>query len=87
MGTGRSVTVMGSTGSIGCSALDVIRCASQAGGDGFEVVALAAGNNVETLAAQALEFRPQVAVIADESRLPILRELLAGSGIEAAQAD
>ena len=84
MGTGRSVTVMGSTGSIGCSALDVIRCASQAGGDGFEVVALAAGNNVETLAAQALEFRPQVAVIADESRLPILRELLAGSGIEAA---
>ena len=80
----RSVSVMGSTGSIGCSALDVIRFANQGDDGGFEVVALAAGNNVELLAAQALEFRPQVAVVADETKLPALRELLAGSGIEAA---
>jgi 1-deoxy-D-xylulose-5-phosphate reductoisomerase len=75
---------MGSTGSIGCSALDVIRSANQDGRDGFELVALAAGNNVEMLAEQALEFRPQVAIVADESKLPVLRDLLAGSGIEAA---
>ena len=84
MTTPRTVSVMGSTGSIGCSALDVIRHANASGGDGFGVVALAAGNNAEKLAAQALEFRPQVAVIADEGQLPELKLRLEGSGIEAA---
>ncbi len=84
MSTRRTVSVMGSTGSIGCSALDVIRAANRDGRDGFELVALAAGNNVEMLAEQALEFRPQVAVVSDEAKLPVLRDLLAGSGIEAA---
>ena len=84
MSTRRTVSVMGSTGSIGCSALDVIRAANRDGRDAFELVALAAGNNVEMLAEQALEFRPQVAVVSDEAKLPVLRDLLAGSGIEAA---
>ena len=75
---------MGSTGSIGCSALDVIRWANEAGEDTFEVVALTAGSNAAKLAAQALEFRPQVAVIADEAQLAELQARLAGSGIEAA---
>lgn len=80
----RSVSIMGSTGSIGCNALDVIRQANKDDDNGFDVVALAAGSSVEKLAAQALEFRPQVAVIADERQLPDLRSLLEGSGIEVA---
>lgn len=84
MTTRRSVTIMGSTGSIGCSALDVIRWANEADEGGFDIVALAAGNNAEALAAQAMEFRPQVAVIADETQLPELRERLAGSDIAVA---
>jgi len=80
----RAVSVMGSTGSIGCSALDVIQYENQRGGAGFDVIALTAGSNVEKLAEQALECRPQIAVIADETQLPILKDRLAGSGIEAA---
>ena len=80
----RAVSVMGSTGSIGCSALDVIQYENQSGGAGFDVIALTAGSNVEKLAEQALECRPQIAVIADETQLPILKDRLAGSGIEAA---
>jgi 1-deoxy-D-xylulose-5-phosphate reductoisomerase len=75
---------MGSTGSIGCNALDVIRQANKDDDNGFDVVALTAGSSAEKLAAQALEFRPQVAVIADERQLPDLRARLEGSGIEAA---
>jgi 1-deoxy-D-xylulose-5-phosphate reductoisomerase len=75
---------MGSTGSIGCNALDVIRHANKGEDGGFDVIALAAGTSAEKLAAQALEFRPQVAVIADERQLPDLRLRLEGSGIEAA---
>lgn len=80
----RSVSIMGSTGSIGCNALDVIRQANKDDDNGFDVVALTAGSSAEKLAAQALEFRPQVAVIADERQLPDLRARLEGSGIEAA---
>ena len=80
----RSVSIMGSTGSIGCNALDVIRQANKDDDKGFDVVALTAGSSAEKLAAQALEFRPQVAVIADERQLPDLRARLEGSGIEAA---
>ncbi len=46
-----------------------------------EILALTAGRNVEKLAEQALRWRPQVAVIEDENRLPELRERLAGSGV------
>jgi len=80
----RSVSIMGSTGSIGCNALDVIRQANKDDDNGFDVIALAAGSSAEKLAAQALEFQPQVAVIADERQLPDLRSRLEGSGIEVA---
>ncbi len=84
MSARRAVSVMGSTGSIGCSALDVISHANKSREGGFDVIALTAGSNAEKLAEQALECRPQIAVIADESQLPALRERLAGSGIEVA---
>ncbi|PZQ59798.1 MAG: 1-deoxy-D-xylulose-5-phosphate reductoisomerase, partial [Phenylobacterium zucineum] len=76
----RKVSVLGSTGSIGVSTLDLF---DQAGVD-IEVVGLTAGRNVARLAEQALRWRPQVAVIEDEGLLPELRERLAGSGIRTA---
>jgi 1-deoxy-D-xylulose-5-phosphate reductoisomerase len=76
----RKVSILGSTGSIGVSTLDLF---AQSGAE-VEIVALAAGRNVERLAEQALAWRPQVAVIEDEAALPILRERLTGSGIRAA---
>jgi 1-deoxy-D-xylulose-5-phosphate reductoisomerase len=74
----RSVSVLGSTGSIGVSTLDLFDKA----GVEIEVVALAAGRNVDLLAEQALRWRPKIAVIGDETQLPELRARLAGSGIE-----
>jgi 1-deoxy-D-xylulose-5-phosphate reductoisomerase len=76
----RKVSVLGSTGSIGVSTLDLFAQAKVE----VEVVALTAGKNVERLAEQALRWRPQIAVIEDEAALPQLRERLAGSGVRAA---
>ncbi|HYG26670.1 MAG TPA: 1-deoxy-D-xylulose-5-phosphate reductoisomerase, partial [Caulobacteraceae bacterium] len=76
----RTVTVLGSTGSIGVSTLSLF----EESGAEIEVLALTAGRNVERLAEQALRWRPKVAVIEDERRLAELRERLAGSGIETA---
>jgi 1-deoxy-D-xylulose-5-phosphate reductoisomerase len=70
------VTLLGSTGSIGRSTLDVIRR-----NDGrFGVFALVAGRNTDELAAQIAEFRPEVAVVADSEALGRLRETLAARG-------
>jgi len=76
----RKVSVLGSTGSIGVSTLDLF----QKAGVEVEVTALAAGRNVERLAEQARTWRPKLAVIEDESKLPELRDRLKGTGIEAA---
>lgn len=76
----RKVSVLGSTGSIGVSTLDLF---TQAGVE-VEIVGLTAGRNVARLAEQALQWRPQVAVIADERLLPELRERLKGSGVAVA---
>lgn len=76
----RKVSILGSTGSIGVSTLDLF---AQSGAQ-VEIVALAAGRNVERLADQALAWRPQIAVIEDEAALPRLRERMAGSGIRTA---
>ena len=76
----RKVSVLGSTGSIGVSTLDLFELS----GVELEVVGLTAGRNVARLAEQALRWRPQLAVIEDESLLPELRERLKGSGIATA---
>lgn len=80
----RRISIMGATGSIGTSALDVVRHANRTGAVQFEIEALSAGSDAETLSAQAREFGARIAVIADETKLPELRERLAGSGVEAA---
>ncbi|MBX7495708.1 1-deoxy-D-xylulose-5-phosphate reductoisomerase [Qipengyuania sp. 6B39] len=76
----RSISILGATGSIGTSTLDLIR----RNGDEWRVVALTANCNVAELAALAKEFRAEVAVVADESCLADLRAALDGSGIGAA---
>ncbi len=76
----RSLTVLGATGSIGASTLDLIR--RQPGQ--WRVVALTANGNAIELAKLAREFAAEVAIVADETALPALREALAGTGITAA---
>ncbi len=78
-----TVALLGSTGSIGTQAIDVVSAES----DRFEIVAIGAGSSVEALAAQAHELHPSVVAIADDSRagelkalLPPATELLAGAG-------
>ena len=76
----RRVVILGSTGSIGTQALDVIR----RNADQFSVIALAAGGaDVATLARQAAEFSAEVVAIADASRELALREALAAYGSSA----
>ncbi len=78
--TRRSLTILGATGSVGASTLDLVRRQP----DAWEVVALTANCQAVELAKLAREFHAQVAIVADESCLGDLREALAGSGIEAA---
>ncbi|WP_274960908.1 1-deoxy-D-xylulose-5-phosphate reductoisomerase [Lentibacter algarum] len=75
----RKISIFGATGSIGQSTLDLIGRAPE----DYDVVALTGGGNVAQLAADALKFGADVAVIADEARLPELRAALAGSQTEA----
>jgi 1-deoxy-D-xylulose-5-phosphate reductoisomerase len=76
----RKAVLLGSTGSIGVSTLDLF----EASGSAVEILALTAGSNVALLAEQSLRWRPQIAVIADERLLPELRQRLQGSGVQAA---
>ncbi len=77
----RTVTLLGSTGSIGVSTLDLFEQAMAHGSAEVEVIALTAGRNVQLLIEQCLKWRPQFAVIADESELEVLRSGLGGTGI------
>jgi len=76
----RTITILGATGSIGTSTLDLVRRDKSA----FQIVALTAATKVAELAGLALEFNAEFAVIADESKLDQLRSLLAGSNVRAA---
>lgn len=76
----RTLSILGATGSIGTSTLDLIR----RNRGQWRVVALTANGNAAELARLAREFSAEVAVVADEAALPALREALAGSGVAAA---
>ena len=76
----RSITVLGATGSIGASTLDLIRRHR----DEWRVVALTAHSSAAELAALAREFQAEIVVVSDDAALPALREALAGTTIEAA---
>lgn len=70
----RRISLLGSTGSIGVNVLDVVRRYP----DRFEVVALAAGSNVDLLTSQTLEFQPSCISVCDEQHGRLLRQKLPG---------
>lgn len=76
----RGITILGSTGSIGCSTVDLVERHPER----FRVVALTANGNVALLAEQARRLRPDLAVVADEARREDLEAALAGTGIRIA---
>jgi 1-deoxy-D-xylulose-5-phosphate reductoisomerase len=69
----KAITLIGSTGSIGTQTLDIVAQYPEQ----FRLVGLAAGNNVEMLAAQIRQFHPSIVAICAEEKLPLLRELIA----------
>lgn len=76
----KSVTILGATGSIGTSTLDLIEREPE----NFRVMALTANGDVGKLAAAAIRTNAQRAVVADAACLPELRAALGGTGIECA---
>jgi 1-deoxy-D-xylulose-5-phosphate reductoisomerase len=74
----RSVTVLGATGSIGDSTMDLLRASR----DRYRVEALTANSNVQALAELVREFGARFAAIADPSRLAELKDALSGTRIE-----
>jgi 1-deoxy-D-xylulose-5-phosphate reductoisomerase len=79
----RKVSILGATGSVGRSTLDLIERSP----DAFDVVALTAGRDVEGLATAAVRTGAKLAVIADPSRLADLQSRLSGTGCTAAAGE
>ena len=78
----RKITILGATGSIGDSTLDLLEFAAAKGESAFEIEALTANSNVEKLAAQARKFKAKFVAIADETLGDDLKAALVGTGIE-----
>mgnify|MGYP000069992736 CR=1 FL=1 len=76
----RSVTVLGSTGSVGCNTLDLIERSPEH----FQVKALTANTNVTLLAEQARRLNAELAVVADDASYGLLKDALSGTGIAVA---
>jgi len=74
----KRIAILGSTGSIGTQALNVIRRHQ----DRFAVEVLCAGSNADLLIRQALEFEPNAVAIADESKYTLVSEALQPHGIK-----
>ncbi len=76
----RRISILGSTGSIGCSTLDLV----ERNRNRYEVVALTANRNVDLLARQSRQVGAKLAVIGDADRYSELKAALADTGIEVA---
>src|SRR5487761_14529 len=76
----RRVTILGSTGSVGCNTVELVEADREA----YVVEALVARSNVARLAEQARRLDAKFAVVADERHYRALKEALAGTGIAAA---
>jgi 1-deoxy-D-xylulose-5-phosphate reductoisomerase len=74
----KNIAILGSTGSIGTQALDVIRANPEL----YTVVSLTAQINAELLVQQALEFKPELVVICNENYYAAVKEGLAGTSIK-----
>jgi 1-deoxy-D-xylulose-5-phosphate reductoisomerase len=79
----RKIAILGATGSIGKSTLDLVERSPER----FEVVALTAATNAEALAVIARRTNAKLAVVADETRLRDLQELLVGTRCRAAAGE
>ncbi len=79
----RRVTVLGSTGSVGCNTVDLLHRQP----DKYDIEAITALSNVERLAEQARLLKPRLAVIGDASLYGALKEALEGTGVEAAAGE
>jgi len=78
--TPKRVTILGSTGSIGCNTVELLAASPEA----YDVVALTANSNVSLLAAQARQLGARLAVVADPERYGELKAALAGTDVEVA---
>lgn len=76
----RTVTILGSTGSVGCSTIDLL----QRNPDGFVVEALTARRNIELLIQQAKQLRPRFVAVSEDTHYKALKDGLSGTGIEVA---
>jgi 1-deoxy-D-xylulose-5-phosphate reductoisomerase len=76
----KTISVLGSTGSVGTQTLDLVASNPER----FQVRVLVGGRNVALLAAQARQFRPELTVISEEALLPELRADLAGTNLACA---
>lgn len=74
----RKLAILGSTGSIGTQALDIVREHP----DKFEIYAITANNSLDLLIKQAREFEPEVVVIGNETLYPMLKEALSDLSIK-----
>ena len=74
---GRRIAVLGATGSIGCSTVEVVEHL----GEGYQITALAGGSNWKKLAEQAKKLRPEVVVINEGRHEEELRQALTGTGV------
>jgi 1-deoxy-D-xylulose-5-phosphate reductoisomerase len=70
----KNITILGSTGSIGVSTLEIVA----AHPDRFRVVAMTAGKNLELFVRQIKQFTPRIAVVASTADVPRLKELCSG---------
>lgn len=79
----RTISILGATGSVGCSTVDLVLSQPEK----FDVQAVTCNSNVSKLAEQAISLKARKAVTADPARYGELRDLLSGTGIEVAAGD
>ncbi|MFY8137117.1 MAG: 1-deoxy-D-xylulose-5-phosphate reductoisomerase, partial [Flavobacteriales bacterium] len=68
----KKIAILGSTGSIGTQALDVVKSNPES----FSVEVLTAHSNADLLIQQALEYKPNAVVIGDESKYQLVKDTL-----------
>ncbi|MGZ8919086.1 MAG: 1-deoxy-D-xylulose-5-phosphate reductoisomerase, partial [Methylobacter sp.] len=71
----KGICILGATGSIGVSTLDVVARQAHL----YKVIALTANGNIDALYEQCLEYHPEYAVVADESKVQAFREKIKSS--------
>jgi 1-deoxy-D-xylulose-5-phosphate reductoisomerase len=74
----KQLSILGSTGSIGVSTLEIVAAYP----DRFRIIALTAGKNLELLARQIRKFSPRIVAVASPEDIPQLKEMCAGLAVE-----